>query len=115
MSQLFVTHLQNQNQINQADAIQSIIIMFLILTLAVILTVKRKLKADETFLSPDTGNALRGIAIIFLIFGHLSNKCIEGELFFEYAGKWAVIIFLYISGIAFKLLAFFERWHHNNR
>lgn len=100
MHQLFVTHFGNQNQISQIDATDSIIIIFVIIILIVILTIRRKTKTDSTFLSLDTSNTLRGIAIILLILGHLAFKCIAGEQFFEYAGKWAVIIFLYISGVA---------------
>jgi len=65
---------------------------------------KNQTKAEEPlqeklFFTDETSTTLRGIAILFLIFGHLSLKCVEGGLPFQYAGSWAVTVFLYLSGI----------------
>jgi hypothetical protein len=38
--------------------------------------------------------------LFLLVIGHFSLFCIEGIQLFEYAGRWAVIIFLLLSGIA---------------
>jgi peptidoglycan/LPS O-acetylase OafA/YrhL len=68
----------------------------------VVLTLRKRRSKDriDEFLHFDTSNTLRAIAIFCLIFGHFAIKCIDGEYFFEFAGKWAVIIFLYVSGVA---------------
>lgn len=100
MHQLFVTYFGKQNQISQIDSTDSVVIIFVIIILLVILTIRRKTNIENTYLSLDTSKTLRGLAIILLILGHLAFKRIDGEQFFEYAGKWAVIIFLYISGVA---------------
>ena len=54
---------------------------------------------QEECFTADATTQLRGIAIIFLIFGHLSVKCIEGVMPWELAAKWAVVIFLFLSGV----------------
>jgi len=94
-----VTHLNNQNQIDPTHALGSFTVIFVIITLLIVFSTKRKPASDQAFLAWDTSVALRGIAILLLIFGHLAMKCIEGTFFFEYAGRWAVIIFLYVSGV----------------
>lgn len=43
---------------------------------------------------------LRGAAILLLLLGHFVLFCVKGAFFFEAAGNWAVMIFLFISGVA---------------
>lgn len=101
MQQIFVTHFKGLNQINQEYFRQQLLYIFAILLFIVVATLQKKEEYNKNdFLSRDTGDTLRGIAILLLIFGHLCIKCIDGYQFFEWAGRWAVIIFLYISGIA---------------
>ncbi len=103
MSELFVTHYNNQNQINSHDATYAFTIIFgllVILSLAFLQRSTRVLDSNNAFLTTETSNTLKGIAIILLIFGHLAFYCIEGGMFFEQAGSWAVVMFLFTTGIA---------------
>jgi len=103
---MFVSHFHSQNQIPLPYASSSLLLVFTIILLLAILSIRRKEpQATSRYVNNDqhftvgTTETLRGIAILFLIFGHLAYKCIEGVSPFEYAGKWAVIIFLLVSGI----------------
>jgi peptidoglycan/LPS O-acetylase OafA/YrhL len=97
----FVVHYQNQNQITSAYAHDSLLYIMIIIVSMILLSLRKHNKdANMQYTSPETTNALRGLAIVLLIIGHLCIMCMEGEQFFEYAGAWAVIIFLLISGFA---------------
>jgi len=99
----FVSHYNHQNQIDLNYAGTSLAIIGIIFAIILFCSLRKKnnsLQASDEFLCFDTSNTLRGIAILFLIFGHLAIHCIDQEIFFEYAGKWGVIIFLYVSGVA---------------
>jgi len=105
MEKLFISHLNNQNQIALSYATNSLPYIFAILILLFLFSIRKKgqrtkdvLVYRDNFII-ETTLMLRGIAVIFLIFGHLAIKCIEGSLPFEYAARWAVIIFLFLSGI----------------
>lgn len=37
---------------------------------------------------------------MLLILGHLSEKCIEGVTFLDNGGRWAVVVFLFLSGVS---------------
>ncbi|MZP54689.1 MAG: acyltransferase family protein [Bacteroidales bacterium] len=56
-------------------------------------------KPDEHFTYNST-NAFRGIAVVLLLLGHLSEKCIAGVTYLEDGGRWAVVIFLFVSGVS---------------
>ena len=102
----YVSHFNKTNQIDHTYGITSlgiIILMFLVL----MLVTGRKLRQDITdenkpgeHFSCNTTNAFRGIAIALLLLGHLSEKCIEGVTYLEDGGRWAVNIFLFVSGIS---------------
>jgi len=99
---MFLTHFNHANQIDKAYASHSLIVIFILLMSVIVFTLRKRCLKDDLneFLHFDTSNTLRAIAIFFLIFGHFAIKCIDGKYFFEFAGKWAVIIFLYVSGVA---------------
>ncbi len=106
MTRLFVSHLNGQHQIPLADVLSSLpwIVGVLILVSLLSRRVKRPLSGvkrdrggDDTF-GIETATTLKGIAVLLLIFGHLAIKCVEGVTFFEYAGSWAVVIFIFLSG-----------------
>jgi len=80
----------------------SILAITVILALVSLLTVKR-VDVEKRFipLSKQATDQLKGVAIIFLLLGHLSLRCIEGEQITENAGAWAVVIFLVLSGATF--------------
>ncbi len=108
----FVSHYDHQNQIDLNDAKSSLAIIGIIFIVILFCSIRKKnnpLQASNDFLCFDTSYTLRGIAISFLIFGHLAIHCIDQEIFFECAGKWGVIIFLYISGVALS-----KRYEINN-
>lgn len=93
------------NQLDSSYANLSLGIVYSLVIFFVILTLKKQYVCDanggtEELLSLETSKSLRGVAILLLILGHFTAKCVGGEQFFEHAGKWAVIIFLYISGVA---------------
>jgi peptidoglycan/LPS O-acetylase OafA/YrhL len=102
LNDYFVSHLNLQNQIPTNEATFSLTIIFTILLAVIFITTKwRKLyssKPSDIF-RHETSDALRGIAVLCLLFGHFAIQCVEGKYFFELAGRWAVIIFLFISGI----------------
>ena len=106
LGKLFVSHLDGANQLALSYATRSLTIIFPILIALVAISSRwnNQTKAQEallkkSFITDETSATLRGIAILFLIFGHLSLRCVEGILPFEYAGSWAVTIFLYLSGV----------------
>jgi len=77
----------------------SILTIIVILALVSLLTVKRG-DVEKRFipLSKRATDQLKGLAIIFLLIGHLSLRCIPGEQITENTGAWAVVIFLALSG-----------------
>ncbi len=54
-----------------------------------------------TLFSPDSTMLLKGLAIILLLVGHVSQQCVVGSeaLPFRATGNAAVIIFLFVSGV----------------
>lgn len=103
MNNFYITHTDDQfltNQISQTYANRSIILILFVFILLVCMTIKKKESVEEGFFSRDSTNTIRGIAIILLLLGHLNMKCVEGISFLEYAGNWAVVMFLFVSGIA---------------
>lgn len=70
-------------------------IIFFIVILCIVIS---KGKSQKKFLDIKTTQSLKGIAIIFLLFGHMASKCLNEKMFFRFGGYWAVIIFLFISG-----------------
>ena len=106
LGKLFVSHLDGANQIALSYATRSLTFILPILIAMVAITArwKNQTKAQEPFqeklfFTEETSTTLRGIAILLLIFGHLSLKCVEGGWPFPYAGSWAVTTFLYLSGV----------------
>jgi peptidoglycan/LPS O-acetylase OafA/YrhL len=95
----YVSHIERENLLNHAYVMESLVIISLVLLCAIFISL-RKRKVEDTFLAKDTSNLFRGVAIILLIYGHLAQKCMEGESFLKIAGNWAVIIFLFMSGIS---------------
>ncbi|MBK7552761.1 MAG: acyltransferase family protein [Syntrophaceae bacterium] len=37
---------------------------------------------------------------MLLLLGHLSEKCIAGVTYLEDGGRWAVVVFLFVSGVS---------------
>jgi len=70
-------------------------IIFIILLSIIVCTARR---SSNQFFDKGYTNMLRGLAVISLIFGHLSDKCLQNKMIFDSGGYWAVIIFLFISG-----------------
>jgi peptidoglycan/LPS O-acetylase OafA/YrhL len=99
MDHFFITHINGQNQINNVYTNYSLIIISLILLFLFVISLKKR-EMESGFLSIDSSNTLRGVAIILLLFHHFGSKCVDGESFLIIAGNWAVTIFLFISGIA---------------
>jgi len=102
LNNFFVSHLNNQNQISYHDASIAVSVLFLLLLAVILFTSKLNSKSGselETYFKHETSDTLRGIAILCLIFGHFAINCVDGKFFFILAGRWAVIIFLYISGV----------------
>ncbi|KAB2887916.1 MAG: acyltransferase, partial [Desulfobulbaceae bacterium] len=102
VNEYFVNHFDKHNQIPTSEATVALTVSILILLIGILFTTKVKPKnfiCQEDHFRIESSTALRGIAIICLLYGHFAEKCIVGEYFFESAGRWAVIIFLFISGI----------------
>lgn len=90
MTALFVSHYTKQNQIAPEDANLSLIIVCAVLLAVSVLSIKKTHNTEDfPFLKKETGNLLRGIAILLLIFGHFTFHCIKHKYFFEDAGEWA--------------------------
>ena len=95
---LFVTNHGSTNNVGLANAQDSIWILLFVTLLLIVISTKRKMgPLKEDFLSPDTTLTLKGLGVIFLIFGHLSLPY-KGIRPFENSGYWAVIIFCFASG-----------------
>jgi peptidoglycan/LPS O-acetylase OafA/YrhL len=111
MNNLFVTHLDhdahliNLIELNYArSSLYSICgILFLLIAVSFVLG-RRKTgtsPADSSLFSIDSTLALKGVAIILLLLGHVSQQCTVGSeaLPFRITGNAAVIIFLFVSGV----------------
>ena len=103
---MFVSHFKGQNLIPLSYATLSLLVICAILILLILLSASRKqgqkLGQDfnqEEYFSLDTTKTLRGLAILFLILGHMSNQVFDSFLPLYWAAAWAVIIFLFASGI----------------
>jgi peptidoglycan/LPS O-acetylase OafA/YrhL len=105
MQSLYLSHFDSQNQIGSLYATYSLSIIITIIILLILVSIRKKnlsLIRDNVFdncLDMQTAITLRGIAVLFLIFGHFAVKCVEGVLPFSFAARWAVIIFLFLSGV----------------
>lgn len=100
----FVSYFDNTNQIDSSYGTSSIIYILLIFAVLIALTVKKKNSQNNDYnpgevFAYESTIMIRGLAIILLLIGHLSEKCIQGIGWFEDAGRWAVVIFLFLSGI----------------
>ena len=103
MTGFFVDHFKRQNPLQAFDANLGMILISAVLVLLFFLTLRREEEGAgirDEFLAIETGDMLRGLAIVFLLFGHLAMTCAYGDCLFEGAGTWAVTIFLFISGVA---------------
>lgn len=100
----FVSHYDNQ-----IDLIAPILTFGIIFTIILILIGITFKKNDNSFFDTQTTASLRGVAVLFLIFGHFSFVCLKQKMFFNLGGYWAVIIFLFISGYGL-----YQRYQLNN-
>lgn len=105
MTAAFVTHLDYQNQIQRGEAATAILVVSAAVILLSLLTLRKnkngkELDREDAFLTIETSLMLRGAAILLLLLGHFVLFCVKGAFFFEAAGNWAVMIFLFISGVA---------------
>ncbi len=102
-TEYFISHAYLQNQIPFSEANIPLTVLFLILLGLILLTTKLNKQSSinpEEYFRSETSDALRGVAILCLIFGHFASLlCPSDEYFFGFAGRWAIIIFLFISGV----------------
>lgn len=115
MNDFFVTrldhenHLINQIALNYArPSLYSICaILFFLIVISFFLgrrtAGKQRLPASSALFSQDSTLILKGVAIILLVLGHISQQCTVGNeaLPFRITGNAAVIIFLFVSGVGF--------------
>ena len=104
MERLIVSYWDLQNQIDPDSIRISLMLVYLLVLVLIIASTRRsgngaKIGPRE-YMTRDTGMMLRGLAIVLLVFGHLSLHCIAGIQPLESGGRWAVTIFLFISAIA---------------
>ncbi len=107
----FETHLDHDGHlINLIDlsyartslyAICGILLLLIIFSLVLGRQKAIKTSAGSTLFSLDSTLILKGLAIILLLLGHVSQHCATGSeaLPFRVTGNAAVIIFLFVSGI----------------
>ena len=103
MNKYFVMHSNDEfliNQISKVYADKTLIMISIILFILIVITIKERRQVNDDFLSIETSSFLRGCAVLLLLVGHFYLKCVEGVSFFERAGNWAVVVFLFISGNA---------------
>ena len=103
MDNLFVSHINSQNQISQSDTRYSLIIICALTIISILISIERKkykMINSSKFFHFETNNQIRGLAILVLIFGHFALSCIEHKQYFEYAASWAVVIFILTSSLA---------------
>ena len=103
---MWVSHLYSLNQITDRYGNISLYLICTSIIILILLTIRKKEQSEafqklnkNDFFLPSTLKNLKGCAVIFLIIGHLSLKCIEGKFLLENAGFWAVTIFLFSSGV----------------
>jgi len=100
MENIFQTHLHSENLIAASYGTYSLYIILSLIILIIIFSLRKADRSNkEDYFAFETTNNLRGLAVIFLMVGHLSIHLIDSTQFLEYAGNWAVIIFLLMSGI----------------
>lgn len=97
---LFVTRDHFGYRIAGDEAWTSIFIISLVTILVLFSLTRDKGRSwEREFFSFDTSLTLKGLSVIFLLFGHLAYSRIDGIQAFEEGGYWAVIMFLVISGV----------------
>ncbi len=97
----FISHDGGLNQIPMSDATSALAVILVILVILSLVTGRRSRDGDDSeFLRRRGSLMLRGIAALCLLFGHFAITCLEGRCFFELGGRWAIVIFLSISGVA---------------
>jgi len=97
---LFITREDFIYKIGNDEAWISILIIGLVTILLLLTLTREKEETAKTELfSLDTNATLRGLSIICLLFGHLAYSRIDRIQPFEEGGYWAVIIFLFASGV----------------
>ena len=112
MNSLFVTRLDHANHlINQMElgyarsSLYSIcVVLFLCIVVSFFLgrrTAASPSPASSTLFLQDSTLVLKGMAIVLLLLGHVSQQCVVGSeaLPFRITGNAAVIIFLFVSGV----------------
>ncbi len=100
----FVSHERHLNQIPQSYATYSLLVICSILFIFTVISIRKKNITWERVESApiftlESTLMLRGMAVILLIFGHFAIMCIEHVQPFEYLAEYAVIIFLFLSGV----------------
>ncbi|HRR40041.1 MAG TPA: acyltransferase [Syntrophales bacterium] len=102
----YVSHFDKTNQIDAAYGDTSLYYILFIFVLLILVTGKNVRKgnfngkAAGDHFTHETTTSFRGLAIVFLLLGHLSEKCIEGVTFLDNGGRWAVVVFLFLSGVS---------------
>ena len=102
----YVSHFDKTNQIDAAYGDTSLYYILFIFVLLILVTGKNVRKgnfngkAAGDHFTHETTTSFRGLAIMFLLLGHLSEKCIEGVTFLDNGGRWAVVVFLFLSGVS---------------
>ena len=106
LSDYFVSHFDKTNQIDSTYGNASLGYIIMIFLMLMVLT-GRRITHDEVDgkepgenFTRNTTVAFRGLAIVLLLLGHLSEKCIEGVTYLEDGGRWAVVVFLFVSGVS---------------
>jgi peptidoglycan/LPS O-acetylase OafA/YrhL len=102
----FVSHISHDRALYKIpldDAIPAVaIISIMILVLAFISAGRTTARneRDGDFLRFETSEMLRGLAVLFLIFGHFMFFCVDAKSSYAKTSNLAVVIFLFISGVA---------------
>jgi peptidoglycan/LPS O-acetylase OafA/YrhL len=105
---MFVNHEHGQFQILERYGDISLTIIVAIICIVSVLSYRRihvEPGQHKDFpISEATTPLFRGIAVIFLLLGHFCIKCVSGKQVLEFAGEWAVAIFVILSatGLAKK-------------
>jgi peptidoglycan/LPS O-acetylase OafA/YrhL len=107
MGPLYITHYNYTNLLN-TEYVKDSLLKIIPLTFFIVVSTL-KVKNDPDYILPfqdsfskDSSLMFRGLAIILLIFGHLTQYCTEGMLSvlsYRITGSAAVMIFLMLSGI----------------
>jgi peptidoglycan/LPS O-acetylase OafA/YrhL len=107
MSKYFLTHYDRTNLIDLEYASHSLYVVCITLLLLIIYSFvygknrQREMIDKSDLFSVESGLVLKGLAIILLLLGHLSQQLTINSqaLPFRITGNAAVIIFLFISGV----------------